>query len=128
VDAVPVINTAREIWATRLEQIERALVQGLDPMPISGVTEMLEQGNAQAWFADNSTAVTTLVERGDTRVCEIWLAGGELAELVDMKNSDIEPWAKNMGASRMLIIGRKGWEKALPDYRYAHTSLVKELI
>ena len=116
-----------DLWALRQEQLERALKRGHDPMPIGAVKELLLAGKAQIWFAENSTAVTRLEDRGDTRICEIWLAGGDLDELVELKDTHIEPWAKHMGASRMLIIGRKGWEKTLNDYNYASTVLIKEL-
>lgn len=121
------ISLARQLWASRMEQVERALRRGMDTLTIQDVTDMLEAGEAQVWFTENSTAVTHLYDRGGKRICEIWLAGGDFEELVAMKDQEIEPWAELMGVDRMLIMGRKGWERALPDYSYAHTTLMKEL-
>lgn len=117
---------AKDLWFCRQEQIERALKRGYDPMPIEGVTKMLDEGAAQVWFAENSTIVTEIYDRGNKRVCEIWLAGGDMEELIELKNEEIEPWAREMGCNRMLIIGRRGWERALPDYKYASVALIKE--
>ena len=61
------------------------------------------------------------------RFCDIWVAGGDLKELVDLKNERIEPIARSMSCDRMIITGRKGWEKVLTDYRLTAVKLMKEL-
>ena len=122
-----IIDETRHEWACRQEQIERALKRGRDPMPIDQVTDMLEEGSAQAWFAENSTVITEIYERGDKRICKIWLAGGNLEEVMALKSEKIEPWAIQLGCDRMLIAGRDGWHKLLPDYDRAGVILIKEL-
>ena len=120
-------DQARLIWASRMEQIERALKRGYDPLPISAVTEQLEEGAAQAWFTENSTAITKIYERGDKRICDIYAAGGNLEELIELKDQKIEPFARSMSCDRMLIVGRNGWRKVLVDYKLANIVLMKEL-
>ena len=112
---------ARQLWALRMEQIEAALKRGHDPVSIHDVTEQLEEGEAQVWFAENSTAVTKVFDRGDKRICEIWLAGGELEELIELKDTWIEPF------DRMVVIGRRGWKPFLTDYEPIQTVFMKEL-
>lgn len=121
------LSHPRDLWATRLEQIEKALARGHDPLPVQAVTERLEEGTAQPWFSENSTVVTTLYERGGVRVCEIWLAGGKLDEILEIKTQEIEPWAKEMGCNRVIIKGPKGWARLLPDYEHAGVVLMKEI-
>ena len=120
-------DLARQMWATRMEQVERALVRGHDPVSIHEVTEQLEEGAAQVFFAEHSTAVTKVFDRGNMRSCEIWLAGGYLPELIDLKNQQIEPFAREMLCDRMLIVGRRGWRPFLPDYKPVSTVYLKEL-
>ena len=96
-------------------------------MPISVVDEQLAGGELQPWYADNSTAITRVYEQWGLRICEIVVAGGEMTELVDLKNERIEPFARTMSCDRMLIPCRKGWQKVLTDYKLANIVLMKEL-
>jgi hypothetical protein len=50
------------------------------------------------------------------RVCRIWLAGGDMAELTTEMLPQVEAWAKANGCTRMEIVGRKGWKRVLPEY------------
>ena len=121
------VELVKETWAGRMEQIEAALRRGYDPLPISAVTDMLAEGDAQVFFGENSTAVTRLYERGDKRICQIWLAGGDLKELLAMKDEQIEPFAHKMGCDRMSVIGRDGWGPFLTDYKPVARVYIKEL-
>ena len=121
------IEACRNLWAERMEQIEVALKRGHDPLTIADVTAQLEEGAAQVFFAENSTAVTKIFDRGNTRFCEIWLAGGELNEVIELKDKEIEPFAREMGCDRVVIIGRRGWRPFLADYEPIQTVFMKEL-
>lgn len=68
-------------------------------------------GRAQLWRGSASAMVTMLV-RGARPFVEIWLGGGDLAELKAMAPM-VASWAKQQGAHEARINGRKGWEKTL---------------
>jgi hypothetical protein len=93
-------------------------VQG--PKTIEDAQAAVLEGRALLWPGAKSAAVTEF-----NKDLHIWLAGGDLGELKRMEQS-AEAHAREWGCDRMTIIGRKGWERALPGYRRV-TLLVKDL-
>ena len=78
----------------------------------------LMAGRAQLWAGDRSAMVTQCVA-GDPGPClHVWLAGGELAEILDMKPG-IEAWARAQGCTHVTIDGRAGWTRVLRRHGYA---------
>ena len=59
-------------------------------------------------------------------VCRIWLAGGNLEELMRAEKS-ISVWAKSHGCDAMEINGRIGWKRQLKDYTATSVVLTKDL-
>lgn len=108
--------------------LEEALSSGLlRTHAIEHVWEALTSGECQIWPKQASVAVTQLQSypTGKKALC-IWLAGGDLKEL-KATHVAIEQFAKSIGCDALLISGRKGWLKALGDYRENTTSMVKEI-
>lgn len=90
---------------------------------LNGLTEVAAEvasGRSLLWPGRAAAAVTE-----QTRDLHIWLAGGDLRELLAMEQ-DCARWAKANGFDRLTIEGRKGWERVLSGYR-ARRLLVKEL-
>lgn len=56
---------------------------------------------------------------------EAMWAGGDLQEILQWVPS-LEAYAQNLGCSRNIIKGRRGWLKALDGYREVGTTMVKE--
>ena len=58
----------------------------------------------------------------------MFLAGGELDQIVDMESS-AAVFAKQQGCHGMSLAGRKGWSKVLKEHGWneAFTTLAKEL-
>lgn len=73
--------------------------------------------------------VTVIEEHPQERRMLIWLAGGDLDELVNALRPRAEAWARINGCQRVLIIGRPGWERALGPMGYAPLAriIAKEL-
>lgn len=90
------------------------------------VLDAIKQGKAQFFPMENSVIVTEIVDYPKKSVCRIWLAGGEMDELIEAEK-ELVTWARNHGCSGMEIIGRKGWERQLKDYSPASTVLTKEI-
>lgn len=95
---------------------------------ITDVVEAVSEGRMQFWPAPRGCAVTEIIKYPGKKVLHIFLAGGELDQIVDMDNSAVE-FARMNGCTAMTIAGRKGWAKVLKDkgYEVAHTVLAKEL-
>lgn len=84
--------------------------------------------NKQAAFfpLEKSAIVVEIVDYPQRATCRIWLAGGDMEELIEAEK-DICIWARERGCDSMEIIGRKGWERQLKDYNAASTVLIKEI-
>ena len=106
--------------------IEAALAYSGDTHSLVDVVDAIKDGSAQFFPLENSVIVTEVVDYPKKAVCRIWLAGGEMDELIEAEKSIVE-WAKSHGCSGMEIIGRKGWERQLKDYNAASTVLIKEI-
>lgn len=73
-----------------------------------------------------SAIVAEVVKYPNKKTCRIWLAGGDLDELLDAEKYVAE-WGKSHGCDAMEIVGRHGWKKKLVDYKSVATVLAKEL-
>ena len=84
--------------------------------------------NKQAAFfpLEKSAIVVEIVDYPQRATCRIWLAGGDMEELIEAEK-DICIWARERGCDSMEIIGRKGWERQLRDYKPTATVLVKDI-
>ena len=84
--------------------------------------------NKQAAFfpLEKSAIVVEIVDYPQRATCRIWLAGGDMEELIEAEKNVCD-WARELGCDSMEIIGRKGWERQLRDYKPTATVLVKDL-
>ena len=78
----------------------------------------LAAGRAQLWAGEAAAMVTQCVvdERG--RCLHVWLAGGDLEEILAMRPG-VEAWARAHGCGRVTINGRRGWSRVLRRHGYA---------
>ena len=75
---------------------------------------------------EKSAIVVEIVDYPQRATCRIWLAGGDMEELIEAEKNVCE-WARELGCDSMEIIGRRGWERQLRDYKPTATVLVKDL-
>lgn len=107
--------------------IDNALYFANNTHDAAQVLDAVLCGKAQFWpVGEASVIVTEVVDYPQKSICRIWLAGGNMDELIEAEK-DICEWAKEQGCSGMEIIGRKGWEKQLREYRSTSVVLTKEL-
>jgi len=126
-DTMHVLPTSSLDELERLaHHIEAALAYSGDTHSLLHVVDAIKDGSAQFFPLENSVIVTEIVDYPKRAVCRIWLAGGEMDELIEAEKSIVE-WARSHGCDGMEIIGRKGWERQLKDYKPASTVLIKEI-
>lgn len=113
-------------WDCAAPLIQRA-VDLQDTHSLEDVKEAVDAGRAQLWCGTHSALVTEIIVYPRKKVCRIWMAGGLLWELKDDMLPAVEGWAKSKGCDAVEIIGRKGWQRVLDDYRQPHVRLVKEI-
>lgn len=97
-----------------------ALSRSDDDWTLEAVIAEVEAGRAHLWPGERSAGVTS-----GGRDLRIWLAGGDLRELLRMQES-VEAWARAMGFASLSIVGRPGWDRIMKARGY-RPALIKEL-
>lgn len=83
---------------------------------------------AQLWCGAQSALVTRIADYTKGRRVIVWLAGGEMNELVGEMLPAVERWGMENGCEKCVIIGREGWARKLRDrYRLAHVVMERRL-
>ena len=88
---------------------------------VAGITE----SRMQFWPAPRGCAVTEIVVYPKKRVLHVFLAGGEMDQILDMIDSAVE-WSKTQGCASMTIAGRHGWQRVLAEHGYRPVMTVLE--
>ena len=88
----------------------------------------ISSGAMQLWPAPRGCIVTEIVVYPKKKVINIFLAGGELDQILDM-DSDVGRWAKHQGCTGATMTGRVGWKKPLNPlgWKIMHTQFAKDL-
>lgn len=132
VELVPVDPPlVKDIWPHARALIENAIVRtGL--CNFEDIEREVLSGLQLLWLAWNGTAieaaaVTQLVLIGDRKVCIIVACGGQGRKRWLPLIGGIEQFARNEGCRAVRIIGRKGWQRILADYRANYVVMDREL-
>lgn len=109
-------------WASEFDRcapwIEAALERSGGTHNLDDVRALVATGEAQLWPGEASGLVTEVVTYPRKKVCNFWLAGGDLGELLRMVPV-VERWAVEVGCKGMTVSGRSGWKKVLATHGYA---------
>ena len=106
------------------------LARANDPalIPITHVDELLAEGLAQFWATDDAAIVTQLrTWPGGAVTVEVVAAAGKKADIIGPLHESAAAWAMTQGATHVMVAGRDGWRRELPDFRHYQTLLLKEL-
>lgn len=108
--------------------IEDALVYARGTHTLNDVLDGVLRGDFQFWPGDKSAVVTEIQIYPQKKVMHIFLAGGDLEELLEMEKS-VRAFAETIGCNSMSISGRRGWVKIFErdGWEEVCTSIVKEL-
>jgi hypothetical protein len=119
----------RADWLRCGAYLDAALEHAGRTHALADVAAMIDRGEAQIWPGRRAALVTIVEDDPQERRLLLWLAGGELDELVGDLRPRAEAWARAQGCRRALIIGRRGWERALAPEGYAPLAriIAKEL-
>jgi len=97
-----------------------------DAYALDDVLKGVLAGDFHFWPGQRSAAVGEVVEHPRRRDYHVFLAGGDLSELLSMERS-AAAFARALGCDRITIHGRKGWARVFPEYRPVYLALAKEL-
>ena len=108
--------------------IEAALELSGGTHTFDDIVSAVYSGRMQFWPAEKACAVTEIVTFPRRKVLHIFLAGGDMQQIVDMDESATK-FAKANGCSALTIAGRRGWKKVLNENGYVEsfTTLTKEI-
>lgn len=108
--------------------IEAALEYSGGTHEWSDIVEGIHSLRYQFWPAEKGCAVTEIILFPRKKIFHVFLAGGEMDQIVDMNDSAAQ-FAKAQGCDGMSIAGRKGWSRVLKNegWTESFTTLAKEL-
>jgi hypothetical protein len=95
---------------------------------LSDVRDMVDRQEAYLWPLRRGAFVTIVGQYPRRRVCRIWLAGGDLAELQDPAvEAALLRHAEQNQCDAIEIIGRPGWERVFAGFRRQAVLLTRDL-
>jgi hypothetical protein len=121
---------AAEVWPVAAHLIKPALENTLTDFGI--VAADVLAGRDLLWVAWDRTeiyaaAVTSLAVSNGTKFCTIVACGGHELPKWKFLIAKLEQFARDEGCRSIVIMGRRGWARAYPDYKLTSVTLEKEL-
>lgn len=102
--------------------IEPETGTGLNPVAWEDVLKM----KLRVFEGESSVVVARLVQMGGVRTLSIWVAAGQLNEVMDLVDQ-AEAYAVEQRCRQVVFVGRRGWIRAANGYSDVATIGVKEL-
>jgi len=106
-DAVADFTRCRGYLQSALDLIETHTMGDI----IAGI----ERGAFHFWPGQKSAAITEVYQYPRARYLNIFLAGGDLDELLSMVPL-FKSWGEHLGCTELVLAGRPGWEKVLKGW------------
>lgn len=101
-----------EHWERCSEYIQKALDHGGNTHGLDDVKSAVLDGRATFWPGRSCALITEVITYPRLRALNIWLAGGDLGELLTYAGA-IRNFATQLGCDRLQITGRAGWQRVL---------------
>lgn len=94
-----------------MDRLTEALEHAGGTHTLGDVLAAIESGEAQLWQTADAIIVSEIEQYPQMRVCNLWLAAGDLGAVIAL-GDEVIAWAKTeMGCERATLWGRKGWER-----------------
>ena len=129
----PVTNDKIEAAWPLIEQSISSAIDRDGLYDASHIKEWVLRGTHQLWIAGSkergieALAVTEMLRHPKGQTINFWICTGKDRDRWLAHKNGIEAWAKEQGCTRSVAHARKGWAKALPDYKLTHLVLEKSL-
>jgi len=121
-----------ELWDVILPHLERFSRETMLTTPADILCDLMS-GEKQLWLVEKNAQVvavglTQIYLTGRGNICAVWGACGDLGiEGLREALEEIERWAMSINCVAMEIRGRKGWVRALPEFKQTGVLLEKDL-
>ena len=113
-------------WAEVCELLQRALDEGGNMHSLQDVLDRVEAKTARLWVGRESVAVVEILDAPPRKVCHVWLAAGDIEEIVNEMEPACAEWSRGEGCSALRISGRNGWRRVLKPKGYRAREVVLE--
>jgi hypothetical protein len=125
----PEVDIMAELMRCR-QWIENALeYSGLtESHTFADIVRGVLNGEFYFWHGENGCAVTEFTVYPTKKVLHVFLAGGDMQQILDFEES-AAVFGKACGCTEMTLAGRKGWRKVLGDrgWHEIHTVMGREI-
>lgn len=117
------MNTAEEL-DTLFDEIERcrewiqaALDRSGGTHDFKDIVDGILTNKMQFWPSEKACIITEIIQFPKQKHLHIFLAGGELNQILD-HNDSLKEFARFNGCCAITIAGRAGWKKVLKELGY----------
>lgn len=109
------------------ELFDRALAHAGHTHTRQDIAEGINSGRFQYWPGTRCCVVTEIMEYPRARKLHIFLAAGDLDEILDDILPQLKDFARETGCSAITNISRKGFLKRLPAHGFKAKSVAFEM-
>jgi hypothetical protein len=122
------MSAVYEQFLVRKKYIEDALEYAKGTHTLEDIWDGIVDGTFQFWPGEKSAVITEVQIYPQKKTMHIFLAGGDLNELLEMEKS-VRAFAKTIGCNSMSISGRRGWLRIFErdGWEEICTTIAKEL-
>lgn len=90
---------------------------------IEDVEQAVVKGTMQLWVGERGALVTQINTYPLRKVLHVFLAGGEMDQVLDFLPS-LHMWAEMQGCSELTLSGRTGWKRVLADRGWKQEGII----
>lgn len=108
-------------------EVERLIADALEYDPAYDVSDVLsevEEYRAELITAEKSLVVWNILDKPNVRQFHIWIAAGDLEELMSIVYPVLEVRAMELRCDVMTISGRRGWIRKLKPHGFEEAATV----
>tara|TARA_R100000008_G_scaffold45173_1_gene26494 strand:- start:857 stop:1384 length:528 start_codon:yes stop_codon:yes gene_type:complete len=121
-----------DFWPLVVDHLQKAVPHSEGEVLPEDMLPSLVMGDMQLWFAVEekkitAAMVTQIIPYPRKKILRILSIGGEGFSRWYKHMPKVEMFAKTVGCSGIEAWGRKGWLKALPDWKCSYHILTKEI-
>ena len=103
-------NFSQVEWDRCSNWLQNALDASGNLATLDQVKYLVLTSRAKFWVGKECAFITEILQYPDKKVLNLWLAGGDLAELLSFE-PEVREYAKTRDCEVMMIQGRPGWQK-----------------
>jgi hypothetical protein len=109
-----------------LARLRKALRLGGNTHDVSDIVAAVKAGQMQAFSSEHALVVTQVASFPRARHLVVFIACGDLAEVMALQ-PEVEAFGRAHGCEAMIMTGRDGWSRILPEHGWAPSGVTYAL-